>query len=145
MLLEWKYTESYTLRRPDPAKDLVRRRRYGTAWSASDCPVRTDVLSFELILDEPFYQLVRQQLLAHELEKARAQGADRVRVLHVLPAANDAYQASLVRPEHRSVGATVSQVWQRMLVRPDRFVPVDSAVFLDEEVTSAEYLLRYGP
>lgn len=107
--------------------------------------MRTDVLSFELILDEPFYQLVRQQLLAHELEKAGAHDADRVRVLHVLPAANDAYQASLVRPEHRSVGGTVSQVWQRMLVRPDRFVPVDSAMFLDEEVTSAEYLLRYGP
>jgi hypothetical protein len=32
-----------------------------------------------------------------------------------------------------------------MLVRPDRYVPVDSTVFLDEEVTSAEYLLRYGP
>lgn len=145
VLVEWKYTESYGLRRPDPAKDRVRWRRYGTAWAAPDSPVRSDLLPFELILDEPFYQLVRQQLLAHELEKAQAHGADRVRVLHVLPTANNAYQASLARPEHRAVGGTVSEVWQRMLVRPDRFVPVDSAMFLDEKVTSAEYLLRYGP
>jgi hypothetical protein len=145
VLVEWKYTESYGLRRPDPAKDEVRWQRYGRAWAAPDSPVRTDLLPFELILDEPFYQLVRQQLLAHELEKAHASGADRVRLLHVLPAGNDAYQASLVRFEHRAVGATVSEVWKRMLVRPDRFVPVDSTMFLDEEVTSAEYLLRYGP
>ncbi len=145
VLVEWKYTESYGLRRPDPAKDAVRRRRYERAWSAPDGPVRSDLLPFELILDEPFYQLVRQQLLAHELEKAGACGADQVRVLHVLPAANEAYQASLVRPEHRALGSTVSEVWQRLLVGPDRFVAVDSALFLDPEVTSAEYLLRYGP
>ncbi len=145
VLVEWKYTESYGLRRPDPAKDAVRRRRYGRAWSAPDSPVRSDLLPFELILDEPFYQLVRQQLLAHELEKAGACGADRVRVLHVLPAANEAYQSSLLRPEHRVLGDAVSEVWQRLLARPDRFVPVDSAVFLDDAVTSEEYLLRYGP
>ncbi len=145
VLVEWKYTESYGLRRPDPAKDAVRRGRYESAWAAPDSPVRSDLLPFELILDEPFYQLVRQQLLAHEPEKAHASGADRVRVLHALPAANHAYQASLVRPEHRALGATVSDVWQQLLLRPDRFVPVDSAMFLDEDVTSAEYLLRYGP
>jgi hypothetical protein len=38
----------------------------------------------------------------------------------------------------------VSEVWQRLLVRPDRFRSVDPAVFLDPEVTSAEYVSRYG-
>lgn len=144
VLVEWKYTESYGLRRPDPAKDAVRRARYGAAWSAPDSPVRADLLPFELVLDEPFYQLVRQQLLAHELEKARAHGADRVRVVHVLPPNNEAYQASLVRPEHRALGASVSVVWQRLLARPDRFLSVDPALFFDPEVTSAEYVSRYG-
>lgn len=144
VLVEWKYTEYYALRRPDPAKDAVRRRRYEAAWIAPDSPVRTDLLPFELILDEPFYQLVRQQLLAHELEKARAHDVDRVRVLHVLPPANDAYQASLARPEQRSLGGSVSQVWQRLLTRPDRFLPVDPALFLDPSITSAEYVSRYG-
>jgi hypothetical protein len=144
VLVEWKYTESYGLRRPDPDKDEIRRTRYGAAWSAADSPVRRGLLPFDLVLDEPFYQLVRQQLLAHELEKARAHGADLVRVLHVLPPDNEAYQASLVRPEHRALGASVSEVWQRLLVRPDRFISVDPVVFLDPEVTSAEYVSRYG-
>lgn len=144
VLLEWKYTESYGLRRPDPAKDVVRHRRYGIAWRAPDSPLRTDLLPFELILDERFYQLVRQQLLAHALETTRAHGADVVRVLHVLPPANAAYQASLNRREHCALGSSVSDVWQRLLVRPDRFLSVDPAVFLDPQVTSAEYVSRYG-
>jgi hypothetical protein len=118
VLVEWKYTESYALRRPDPDKDAVRRARYGVAWSAPDSPVRADLLPFDLVLDEPFYQLV--------------------------PPDNEAYQASLVRPEHRALGASVSEVWQRLLVGRDRFVSVDPAVFLDPEVTSAEYVSRYG-
>ena len=125
-------------------KDAVRWGRYGAAWSAPDSPVRTDLLPFELVLDEPFYQVVRQQLLAHELEKARAHDADSVRVVHVLPPANEAYQRSLLRREHRAIGATVSEVWQRLLVRPDRFIPVGSSLFLDPDITSAEYVSRYG-
>ena len=145
VLVEWKYTEDYGQpRRPDPRKDAVRRRRYFAAWQAPGGPIRSDVLPFEDILDEPFYQLVRQQLLAHELEKAHVLGADVVRVVHVAPAGNDAYQASLVRDSHRALGSTVSDVWQQLLRRPDRFTPMDSAAFLDPAVTSPEYVARYG-
>jgi hypothetical protein len=142
VLVEWKYTESYRVRKPDPARDAVRLARYGAAVAAPDGPVRVDVLPFELLLDEPIYQLVRQQLLAHELEKAGV--ADRVRVLHVLSPDNAEYQQSLARPEHRALGETVSQVWQQLLRTPDRFTSVDSALFLDPEITSREYALRHG-
>ena len=121
ILLEWKYTESYRPRPPQPEKDAVRWGRYGAALSAPDSPVRDDVLPFEALLDEPIYQLMRQQLLAHELEKSHAEGADRVRVVHVLPAGNEAYQSSL-RPTHRAVGDTVSEVWHQLLRSPDRFI-----------------------
>lgn len=144
VLVEWKYTESYPARRPDPAKDAVRFQRYGAAFADPDGPVRDDVLPFELILDEPFYQLVRQQLLAHALEQAGAEGAARVRVVHVLSPNNTAYQESMWRPEHHALGATVSEAWQKLLRRPDRFVSVDSALFLDREITSWDYCHRYG-
>ncbi len=144
VLIEWKYTESYRARRPDPAKDRIRRARYEDAVHDPAGPVRADLLAFEHLLDEPFYQLVRQQLLAHALEQDRAEGADRVRVLHVLPPGNDAYQQSLARSEHRALGATVSEVWQRLLRRPDKFLSVDSSLVLDPSVTSWEYVLRYG-
>ena len=144
VLVEWKYTESYPARRPDLAKDAVRRRRYGAAFADPQGPVRADVLAFEFVLDEPFYQLVRQQLLAHALEQSGAEGAARVRVVHVLSPDNAAYQESMWRPEHRALGDTVSQAWQQLLRRRDRFVSMDSALFLDPTITSWEYCNRYG-
>ncbi|QZY29697.1 hypothetical protein K6T13_03110 [Nocardioides coralli] len=144
VLVEWKYTESYGQRKPDRRRDEVRAGRYKPFVEDPSGPVRSDVLPFELLLDEPFYQLVRQQLLAHELERAGAEGAQRVRVVHVLPRGNDAYQASLTRPEHRALGASVSEVWQRLIRVPDRFASLDASAFHDPAVTSREYALRYG-
>lgn len=144
VLVEWKYTESYRVRKPAPGKDALRLGRYGAAYTNPEGPVHSDVLDFELILDEPFYQLVRQQLLAHALETSGAEGAARVRVVHVLPSRNVQYQHSLHRPEHRALGQTVSDVWQQLLRRPDRFLSLDSTLFLDPKITSEEYARRYG-
>jgi hypothetical protein len=144
VLVEWKYTESYQVRPPDPVKDEIRYKRYGEAVADPEGPVRADLLSFEDLLDEPFYQLVRQQLLAHALEKSSAEGASRVRVLHVLPHRNEAYQLSLARPEQRVLGESVNEVWQKLLRHTDRFISIDSQVFLDADITSREYVLRYA-
>ena len=144
VLVEWKYTESYRRRQPDPARDDVRRGRYETALAAEDGPVRPDLLEFSDLLDEPLYQLMRQQLLAHALESDHAHGADVVRIVHVLPKANVAYQQSLHRASQRALGGTVAEVWGRLLRNPDRFMSIDSALFLDPAITSAEYLARYG-
>ena len=143
-LVEWKYTETYDARAPQEEADVTRRSRYWKALSASDGPVRGELLDFTSLCDEPLYQLVRQQLLAHELEKHHAEGADVVRVVHVLSPANDGYQRSLHRDDQRALGATVSEVWQELLRHRDRFVPMDSAVFLDPAITSADYVARYG-
>lgn len=123
----------------------MRIGRYGADLDDPDGPVRADVLPIELLLDEPFYQLMRQQLLAHRLERSHAHGADVVRVLHVLAPDNTGYQDSLVRPEHRAVGGSVDEVWTKLLRTPDRFVHVDPAVFLDPAITSSEYVDRYSP
>ncbi len=144
-LVEWKYTEDYRRRRsPDSEKDAVRHARYFKHWAAADGPLRNDVLSFADLLDEPLYQLMRQQLLAHRLEQERVLGAERVRVVHVLSPDNAAYQQSLVRDSQRVAGATVDEVWERMLRQPDRFVHVDPSRFLDPNITSPGYVARYG-
>ena len=97
-LVEWKYTESYLRRRPPAANaDETRTRRYGELVASPGGPIDTKV-PLGLMFDEPFYQLMRQQLLAHELESHHAEGADVVRVLHVWIPPNDAYQASIVEP-----------------------------------------------
>lgn len=144
VLVEWKYTESYRRRRAEPAKDKVRTGRYLAAVEDPHGPVRSDVLDFPLLLDEPFYQLTRQQLLAHALETTGAEGAAKVLVVHVAPPANTAYQLSLPREEHEALGKTVSAVWHQLLRRPDRFVSLDSGAFFDQDITSPEYALRYA-
>jgi hypothetical protein len=146
VLVEWKYTESYRRRTAELRKDQVRAGRYDAAIGDPDGPVNGNLLPTESLFDEPFYQLVRQQLLAHALECAGTHGAERVRVVHVLPAANLAYQASLARPEHRAIGDSVSAVWNRLRrpTEPDRFLTLDPAIFLDPSITSAEYISRYG-
>jgi hypothetical protein len=144
VLLEWKYTESYPRRPAEPAKDATRKARYWEALTAPDSPVRSDLVSFEALCDEPLYQLMRQQLLARQLEAHRVLGAERVLVVHVVPAANDAYQRSLHRPEQQALGATVAEVWSKLLRAPDRYRSLDSAMFLDPQITSTEYVARYA-
>lgn len=145
-LVEWKYTEKYTTTRPPkPGYDKTRIKRYGADYHDPAGPLRFELIDIEWMLDEPFYQLMRQQLLAWRLEKDHAEGADVVRVLHVLPPRNLAYQASLVRPEHRAMGNTVDEVWAQLLRRPDRFRHVDPSVFLDEAIASWDYVDRYSP
>jgi hypothetical protein len=142
VLLEWKYTEQYTARTPDPRKDEERRRRYQSAWLDPEGPFAGPV-ALDVVLDEPLYQLVRQQLLAHALEPDHVLGADVARVVHVCPPENLAYEQSL-QPAQRALGDTVSEVWARLLRRPDRFTKLDPQLFADQRITSAEYVLRYG-
>ena len=145
-LVEWKYTETYTTARaPNPGYDKTRAKRYGADYHDPAGPLRSELMELEWMLDEPFYQLMRQQLLAWRLERDRAEGADVVRVLHVLSPDNTAYQQSLVRAEHRELGADVDEVWGRLLRTPDRFRHVDPKVFLDEAITSWDYVDRYSP
>ena len=144
-LVEWKFTESYlSPQERGTASDTSRIARYNDDFCSPDGPIRSNVLPIELLLDEPFYQLMRQQLLAYRLEEARAHGADVVRVLHVLASENSGYQDSLARDEHRLIGATVDEVWATILRASDRFVHVNPAVFLDPQITCEDYVDRYS-
>ncbi len=73
-LIEWKYCEDYRGQELSAGRHGNRRDRYRALWAAADCPVRTDLIPYEDLVVEPFYQLFRQQLLAHEMEKAHEGG-----------------------------------------------------------------------
>lgn len=142
-LVEWKFTESYGRRRLEPDRDRRRAARYGAALLDPAGPVRSHVLPFLDLLQEPFYQLMRQQLLAYELEKDPHTPYDTVRIVHVSPAENAEFRGS-VHSRARKLGDTVDAVWAKLLRHPDRFVSVDSSKFLDPTVTSKEYSSRYS-
>jgi hypothetical protein len=144
-LVEWKFTETY----PSPdrnaeSKAATRLSRYEQALRHPDSPIDVDGIELTDLFHEPVYQLVRQQLLAAELERDSEVKAERVTVVHVLSPDNDAYQRSYVAPALRGRGATASEVWTSLLRTPDRFSSLDPKVFLDPAVTSDEYVLRYG-
>jgi hypothetical protein len=142
-LVEWKYVETYLGHELSADRRGVREPRYSTAWTHTAVPIRTDLLPYADIFVEPFYQLVRQQLLAAELERRHELDAEVVRVVHVTPAGNQEYQASLNRDSHRALGSTVYNAWRRVLRQPDRWLALDSRVFCDPSITSPEYVARY--
>jgi len=84
-----KYTESYGgAPLKTAASGTDRTAIYQPLFDRADCPINREVLSsFDALFFEPFYQLMRQQLLAHEMEKARELGADAVSLLHIAPPA----------------------------------------------------------
>jgi hypothetical protein len=150
-LIEWKYTESYTTPHPKPSEqaNATRRRRYGPLWSSV---VRTDLLELDDLFVEPFYQMLRQQMLAHEMERAREHDADRVRLVYAAPARNEALWSSfptpklksLSRPGRDDVARNVRDLWDALLLEPDRFVWLDTAVFVAPSApTSQQFKRRY--
>jgi hypothetical protein len=143
-LCEWKYTEKYGGK---PLKGSLKTRidRYRRWWDEPQGPVRTDVIPYEDLFVEPFYQLFRQQLLAHEMERAHELEAECVRVVYCAPAANTELWNSLTRPSHRAAGGNVRDAWKAMVVQPDRFVvPDTTAMLIDPNVTSPAFRQRYG-
>ena len=85
-MIEWKYTESYNRRQLAKSRS-DRLDRYRPLFDAPDGPLRTDVIPYADLFVEPFYQLMRHQLLAHAMERSGELDADTdSRVLHVTPA-----------------------------------------------------------
>ncbi|WP_159081274.1 PGN_0703 family putative restriction endonuclease [Nocardioides sediminis] len=144
-LVEWKFTETYpSADRDAPSKEPTRRRRYERALLRPDGPIDVDGVEPGDLFHEPLYQLVRQQVLARELERDPDVAAEVVTVVHVLSPENTAYQRSYVSPSLRGRGVTVSEVWRSLLRRPEAFVSLDPVIFLDPHITSDEYHSRYA-
>lgn len=130
VLIEWKYTESYgsvNLKISDSGTD--RTEIYKPFYIQDDCPLNKNLLpSFDSLFYEPFYQLMRQQFLAHEMEKAKELSADIVTVLHIAPAKNtDFYK--ITSPELIGLGETAIDVWKRLVQKEGRFISINTEQF----------------
>jgi hypothetical protein len=144
-LCEWKHTERYDGHALDGGKPALdtRMRRYRRWWDDPEGPVRTDVIPYDDLFVEPFYQLFRQQLLAYEMERTHELDADRVRVVYLAPGANAELWNSLSRPSHHAAGVDLKAAWNAMLRHPDRFVVIDTTTMLSAMV-SGDFEHRYG-
>ena len=154
-LIEWKYTERYlgSELAGDARYMNARKERYRALWSAADGPLKRDLIPYDDLFVDPFYQLMRLQLLASEMEKDRAVRAKAVRLLVVAPSRNLELAESFNRWSQRTLGSsdlfapadTIWESWRAMQRRPDRFAVLDSAVLIGAGApTSPEFKDRYG-
>ena len=130
LLIEWKYTESYhsvSLKTSERGTD--RTKIYFPLYEDSSCPLdKSRLPSFDDLFFEPFYQLMRQQFLAHEIEKENELGAHLSSVLHIAPAANADFP-QVTSPKLRSIGNSVIDVWKNFVLSPNRFHSVATELF----------------
>lgn len=123
VLIEWKYTESYPMSEKvankfDGNSGLTRRGRYGQLFLDPNGAVNSDLVTLPDLGYEPFYQFLRQQLLAEAL----APGFASARVLHLAPRANTDFQAvTSAALRDRDLGGTATTVWGRLVRDPGAF------------------------
>ncbi len=127
ILIEWKYTESYSSTSLKTAQSGTDRTQiYKHLFESADCPINKDMLpDFEALFYEPFYQLMRQQFLAHEMEKAHEMGADLVSLLHIAPACNINFR-KVTSPKLQKLGETATGIWEKLVKTEGRFISISS-------------------
>jgi hypothetical protein len=125
VLIEWKYTESYggnSLKIAASGTD--RAEIYRHLFEKADCPIDKGILPcFDSLFYEPFYQFMRQQFLASEMEKAHELGADVVSVLHIAPAHNADFR-KVTSPELGELGTSATSIWKRLVKNEGRFISI---------------------
>jgi hypothetical protein len=127
VLIEWKYTESYGGTSLKIAKSGTDRTTiYKPLFERDDCPINKDLLpNFDSLFYEPFYQFMRQQFLAHEMERAQELGANKVSVLHIAPACNIDFR-KVTSPKLETLGETATSIWKKLARPRDRFISVST-------------------
>ena len=96
-LLEWKYVEQYLSAKPDfkgeGTEGDTRRLRYAERYRASFSSFNSAAVpDLDDFLYEPFYQIMRQRLLADRMVRDRELGVDDAKVVVVVPERNKAYR-----------------------------------------------------
>ncbi len=130
VLIEWKYTESYGGTSLEISKNGTDRKEiYRHLFNAPDCPLNKNLLpDFSTLFFEPFYQFMRQQFLAHEMEKAHELDADVVSLLHIAPAHNQDFK-KITSPLLIPLGDSAVNIWKRLVKDPDSFSSVSTEQF----------------
>jgi hypothetical protein len=123
LLIEWKYTEAYGAALTGGVEaNRTRESRYQKITFEPDGPIYSDLgLSVQSFFYEPFYQFLRQQILAFQLQKAHELECDRVRVLHIAPNVNRAFRR-VTAPLLRCFGEDAIAVWLCLLKDKTAFI-----------------------
>ena len=147
---EWKYTEGSKAGDQRYSRSKTDRLHiYREHLVKSDCQISGD-MPFESLFFDPFYQLMRQQLLCTAMERCREMEADVATLLHVAPRANKELMRRVTSEALEGTGSDIHAIWDA-LTRPGRFKGAATEDLLPLVCANAptprtrEYLeLRYG-
>jgi hypothetical protein len=120
LLIEWKYTEKYG--QPlSSTGNATRRQRYERIFPHPNGPIRAGAdVTLDDFFYEPFYQMLRQQMLAWHTEANDPQIC-RARVLHLSPSGNRALHR-VTSPGLRRCGEDAFDVFRSLLANPHDFL-----------------------
>lgn len=127
--IEWKYVEQY---KSQPSKaegdsGQTRIKIYLPLLEQQDCPFR--ITNIKGLYTEPYYQLMRQTLLANEMTKAKEYGATSYMHLHLIPTANtDLKNVNTAAGKLEGLG--LHDTWEGLLKSPDQYKAVDPKDFI---------------
>lgn len=141
--IEWKYTEFY---QPESKYIPERFNIYNPLLDEKECPISIE--NYEHLYFEPFYQLMRQTLLAWQMAKHWEYGADDYMHIHVIPEKNIELRNKITSPGLK--GNSMSDAWKNVLTYPGKYVVVTpekllgSVINLKDTKTIINYLrVRY--
>ena len=130
LLVETKYSESYGVSYKRFRSDGSDRfENYKGLFYSPSSPVNhetaPDLADF---LYEPFYQLLRQSLLASQIKKTGKPKVSRVQVVHLTVHRNKDLLA-VTSPRLRHLGGTTYEVWNKVLKDPSAFSLISAESF----------------
>lgn len=130
LLIEWKYSESYGATNKRFRSDSTDRiEPYRAFFYDKLTPIDLTVASqIEDFMLEPFYQLLRQQLLVARIVDVGIPDVDRIRLVHVHTTGNRVLKA-ITSPGFRDLGRDAYEVWQHLLVEPSDFIAITTENF----------------
>ncbi len=137
-LIEWKYTENYS----SENKYIPERAEvYDKLITNSDSPFKA--LPVEAFYYEPFYQLMRQTLLAWKLIENKDHCCSDYCYIHVIPDENKELLNNITSPYLE--GDSISEVWKNILKNPDKYKTISPRELLSSctGIIDCKSLLSY--
>lgn len=137
VLGEWKYTEDY---RSLDKGITARKENYNRAFNRLGGVFRQrDENIYSALFFDPFYQFMRLQLLAQEMELSREMDADIVSVLHICPEANREFRERVTSPYLANTfpGRGTLEIWKEV-VPQNKFKSISVEDFLKAILRSTE-------
>ncbi|MCC5907036.1 MAG: hypothetical protein JJU13_12550 [Balneolaceae bacterium] len=127
--IEWKYVENYKSQ-PSKAEGKSGQTRlniYKPLLEQTDCPVI--IGNINGLFTEPYYQLLRQTLLANEMTKAKEYGATDYHHLHIIPTANKELK-NVNTAAGKLDGKGLHDTWKNQLRSPGKYQTIDPNNFI---------------